>query len=137
MHGALGALIDKTHLGVLRVVHFAALAYLAYAAAGTRGVRLRSLPGVDLVSLVGRQTLAVFLAGLWLAQALGVVLDVAGRDPITVTLANVGGCALLVLAAAIAEWFKSSPWSAKRRKSADEQEAPGAGSSLPAVTTGP
>jgi hypothetical protein len=76
-----------------------ALAYLAYAAAGSRGARLRGLPGIGLVSLVGRQTLAVFLAGLWLAQVLGIALDLTGRSFLTTTLANVGGGTLLVLLA--------------------------------------
>jgi hypothetical protein len=135
MHGALGTLINKTHLGVLRVVHFAALAYVAYAVAGPRGMRLRGVPGVSLMSLVGRQTLAVFLAGLWLAQALGVALDIVGRNPTTVTLANIGGCALLVLAAALTEWFKAGPWSAKRPRPAGEPDSRGVSSSLPAVPT--
>jgi hypothetical protein len=116
-HAALGPLIDKTHLGLFRIVHFLALAYLAYAAAGVGGARLRGLPGIDLVSLVGRQTLAVFLAGLWLAQALGVALNLAGRNLATVTLANAGGCAALLLVAALVEWFKGAPWSAARARS--------------------
>jgi hypothetical protein len=115
VHQALGPLIDKTHLGVLRVVHFLALAYLAYLAAGFGGMRLARLPGIDIVALVGRQTLAVFLAGLWLAQTLGVVLDVIGRDVVSVTLANLGGCVLLVVVAALVDWFKGTPWAPKRQ----------------------
>jgi hypothetical protein len=114
VHQALGPLIDKTHLGLLRVVHFLALAYLAYAAAGAGGRRLAGLPGVAAVALVGRQTLAVFLAGLWLAQGLGVLLDVVGRDSLTLAAANAGGCLALVLVAALCEWFKSAPWSARQ-----------------------
>jgi hypothetical protein len=119
VHQALFPLIDKTHLGVLRVVHFIAVAYVAYMLAGEGGHRLRGI-FVAHVQRVGRQTLAVFLAGLVLAQALGVLLDVAGRSLATVTLVNLGGCALLMLVAAAAEWFKSSPWS----KTVPRREAP-------------
>jgi hypothetical protein len=108
VHRALFPLIDKTHLGIFRVVHFLSLAYLAYTFVGGRGWILGGWLGV--LRLVGRQTLAAFVAGLWIAQALGVLLDVTGRTTMTVTLANVGGCALLVCVAAVVEWVKSPPW---------------------------
>ncbi|HEX6012065.1 MAG TPA: OpgC domain-containing protein, partial [Geminicoccaceae bacterium] len=59
-NAVMAPLIDKTHLGALRVIHFLALAYLAYAVAGERGRCLRGA-WVDVVQLVGRQSLAVFL----------------------------------------------------------------------------
>src|SRR5215217_5297386 len=109
VHQALGPLIDKTHLAPLRVVHFLAIAYLAYTLAGEGGRRLAG-SFIPAIQLVGRQTLAVFLAGLVLAQALGVVLDVIGRGIATAALVNIGGCAVLLAVAAVSEWFKSSPW---------------------------
>jgi hypothetical protein len=121
VHQALAPLVDKTHLAPLRVIHFLAIAYLAYALAGEGGRRLRGSL-VPPVQLVGRQTLAVFLAGLVLAQALGVALDVVGRDFASVTLANIGGCLALVAVAAACEWFKSSPW-AHARKAAPHSAA--------------
>jgi hypothetical protein len=113
VHQVLAPLIDKTHLAPLRVIHFLAIAYLAYTLAGEGGRRLRG-SFVPSVQLVGRQTLAVFLAGLVLAQALGVVLDVIGRDFATVALANIGGCLALFAVAAFCEWFKSFPWAHAR-----------------------
>src|SRR5829696_369764 len=109
VHQALGAVIDKTHLAPLRIVHFLAIAYLAYTLAGEGGRRLQGSLA-PAVQLVGRQTLGVFLAGLVLAQALGVVLDVAGRSVATAALVNIGGCAVLLAVAGICEWVKSSPW---------------------------
>jgi hypothetical protein len=108
-NAALALLIDKTHLGALRVAHFLALAYLAYAVAGERG---RWLTGawVDVVQLVGRQSLAVFLASLVLAQLLGVFLDLAGRQASTFAVANLTGFAVLVAVARIIEWYKGEPW---------------------------
>jgi hypothetical protein len=108
VHQALAPVIDKTHLGAFRVVHFLAIAYVARAMAGEGGRRLHGAL-VARVRQVGRQTLAVFLTGLVLAQGLGVVLDVAGRDVAAVALANLGGCGLLMLVAITAEWFKSAP----------------------------
>lgn len=116
VHQALAPLIDKTHLGPFRIMHFLALAYVARVAAGEGGRRLHGAL-VARVRQVGRQTLAVFLAGLVLAQALGVALDVAGREAATVAVANLGGCALLIAVAVAAEWFKSFPWANAGRSS--------------------
>jgi hypothetical protein len=113
VHQALAPVIDKTHLGAFRVLHFLAIAYLAYILAGEGGRRLSGAL-VREASRVGRQTLPVFLSGLVLAQALGAGLDITGRSVLTVTIANLGGCALLMLVAATAEWFKSEPWSHAR-----------------------
>ncbi len=109
IHQALAPLIDKTHFGILRFVHFLALAYLAYVAAGEGGRRL-SGAGVDIIRLVGQQTLAVFLAGLVTAQLLGVVLDRVGRTELSMALANLGGFAVLIAVAVMVSWFKSPPW---------------------------
>src|SRR5207253_11373246 len=83
---------------------------LAYILAGEGGRRLSGAL-VREASRVGRQTLPVFLSGLVLAQALGAALDFSSRSVLTVAVANLGGCALLMLVAATAEWFKSEPWS--------------------------
>lgn len=106
---SLGSLVDKTHLGLFRYLHFLALAYLAWLLAGDNG---RALKGgfADLVQKAGRQALPVFLTGIVLAQALGVVLDVVGHGLIADACVNIGGCALLMLVAYVVEWFKSAPW---------------------------
>jgi hypothetical protein len=111
-HRALFPLLDKTHLGALRIVHFAALAYLAYSLAGDGGRRLVG-PLSSGLALVGRQTLAVFMTGLVLAQALGVALDQLGHGWAAQTFVNAAGCAILVGVAGLAEWFKGAPWAGK------------------------
>ena len=110
MHEALSWGIDKTHLAPLRVVHFLALAYVCDRAAGPKGSRLAGVPGVRLVAMVGRQTLAVFLAGLWIAQLLGVLLDLIGRGFVAATLVNVVGSVGLIAVAALVGWVKGAPW---------------------------
>ena len=109
-HETLSWAIDKTHLAPLRIVHFLALAYLCDRAAGPKGTRLAGMPGVSLLAMVGRQTLAVFLAGLWLAQLLGVLLDFVGRGFVAATLVNVGGSIGLIAVAAVVGWCKGAPW---------------------------
>jgi peptidoglycan/LPS O-acetylase OafA/YrhL len=109
IHDGLGWLIGKTNQGPLRYLHFLATAYLAYVAVGPHGRRLRGR-AVDLTRMVGRQTLAVFLVGLVVAQVAGMAMDAFGRDLGTSLLVNAAGCLVLVAAAKVTETFKSPPW---------------------------
>ena len=99
--------IDKPHFGIMRYVHFLALAYVAFILAGERGSALRG-PGWERVAMVGRQTLAVFLSGLVVAQLLGVVLDLV-RFPGVEIVVNVAGCAILYAIARFMTFWKASP----------------------------
>lgn len=118
-----GAWIDKSDFGLLRYVHFLALAYLAFAFAGDKGTRLmahgtsllariwgRILP---LIMKVGQQSLAVFIFSMVLARVNGFVLDNIGRDAFTWALVNLTGFGLLILCAYGAGWFKTHPWRAR------------------------
>ena len=72
---AIGFLTVKSEFGALRYVHFLALAYLGWVAAGPAGARLVA-GGLrrrvsTAVTRVGQQSLAVFVSGLFVAQALG------------------------------------------------------------------
>jgi hypothetical protein len=119
--GAVVPLIDKTDFGILRYVHFLALAYLAWVAVGPRGARLAPpdrdgagaqvwRTGLAVILKVGQQSLAVFIASMYLARLLGVALDVTGRTPLNAVLVNLAGMAILVAVAYGAGWFKSAPW---------------------------
>jgi hypothetical protein len=105
---ALAPLTDKTHFGVLRLAHFLALAYLAVHLVGPGGSRLKGV-AVTVISKVGQQTLAVFVSGMVTAQLLGMALDHAGRDPLTVAAANLAGFGVLVAVAYAVAWFKGMP----------------------------
>lgn len=109
VHDALGPWIDKITLGPLRYLHFMATAYLAFVAVGAGGKRLRG-PISDMLQTVGRQTLAVFLAGLVASQLAGILLDVMGRGPVRTALANLLGFVALFATAVVVAWFKSQPW---------------------------
>lgn len=112
---ALEPLWMKTGFGLLRYVHFLALAYLAWVAVGDGGRYL--LAGgwvgraVAVVQKVGQQSLAVFLASLAVAQAAGIARDAAGGSGLLVDLVmNLGGIATLVAVAYLVAWYKSEPW---------------------------
>lgn len=106
--------LDKTHFGALRYVHFLALAYVAWVAAGEGGRRLKGAGAwgriVTVTRKVGQQSLAVFLASMALAQTAGMVLDLTGRTMLTTAVVNVTGFLVLVVVAYSVAWFKSQPW---------------------------
>lgn len=116
-------LIDKSDFGILRYVHFLALAYLAWVLAGDKGSRLMAT-GTGILSRlwtrilaiilkVGQQSLAVFVVSMFTARLMGFAMDVMGRDTVTTLLVNaMGGCVLIVVAYG-AGWFKSQPWRVK------------------------
>ena len=119
-----GSLDSKTYLGVLRYVHFLALAYLAWALAGDGGRHLRrsGLAGaaITIVRHTGQQSLAVFVASLLIAQLLGVAIaenSIQGpEDPVytpqwVVNIINLLGFVLIVMVAYSARFFRSQPWS--------------------------
>lgn len=116
---AMTPLIDKTHYGILRHVHFLSIAYLAWIVAGEGGYRLIAGGAwgkfVRVVQKVGQQSLAVFLTSLVVAQSLGIIRDALGRTPLNTALANLTGFALLIATAYTVAWFKSAPWKAARK----------------------
>lgn len=107
-------LITKTDFGIFRYIHFLAIGYLAFWAVGEGGRRLQAsgIWGriVDIIRLVGQQSLAVFITSLVLAQFFGIVLDLIGRTTLNFALVNLFGFGCLIATAWIVTWFKSQPW---------------------------
>jgi hypothetical protein len=122
---------EKTDLHILRVLHFLALAYLVLSLIEPWRNRLDRGAGHMLV-LIGRQSLAAFLASAVLARLLGAVADMAGRSESVVALLNLTGFALILATAVAVGWFKRSPWAGPDRKPmAENQEQAVLGAALP------
>lgn len=107
----------KTEFGLFRYLHFLALAYLAWVAAGENGQRLLGhgptwSTFVRVVQKVGQQSLAVFMASLVLAQAAAILRDMVwGRGEWgPQVLTNLLGYLALVAIAYTVAWFKGQPW---------------------------
>ncbi len=115
-------LFDKSDFGVLRYVHFLALAYLAWVCAGVGGAHLRrgGLAGavIALIMRVGQQSLAVFATSMVMARVLGAVLDLAGGGMLAALAVNLAGFALIIAVARLAAFFKSKPWKTARPRPA-------------------
>ena len=112
--------INKTDFGILRYVHFLALAYLFWAAAGVKGHRLTAKGSgwaamlwrgtLAVILKVGQQSLAVFVFSMFFARLSGFVMDQIGRTTWNMVLANFIGIAALIIVAYSVAWFKSHPW---------------------------
>ena len=105
--------VRKTNFGIIRWLHFLALAYLMYCFFASREHWLRMAWAKPIIT-VGQQSLAVFLFSMVAAWALSMILDVHGRTWAMTALVNLFGFFLLWLVARIAGYFKSSPWRARR-----------------------
>jgi hypothetical protein len=119
---ALVPLMSKSSLAPFRVIHFLALAYLAWVAVGPRGERLsrgQHLPAVSgVLQVVGQHSLPVFAFGMLLSRLMGVVLDLVGRGSPAVAAVNIAGLALAVGLAYALAWLKDV------RRGALERTAP-------------
>ncbi len=119
-------LFDKSDFGPLRYLHFLALAYLCWVAAGDKGARLLAVGSgalargwqhvLAIILKVGQQSLAVFIVSMFTARVSGFVMDNIGRDTWTVVAVNFAGIGVLVITAYVAGWFKSQPWKPKGAK---------------------
>jgi len=118
-------------IGWLSLIHFAALAVLAYQLAPRAALAWLAGPGwftlVRLLRKVGSQSLAVFMTSVPLSQLCGLALDHLGSGLAALALVNVSGMAVLVGTAYLAGWFKGQPW-----RRAPEPRATGAPVGTPA-----
>jgi len=105
---------EKTDLHILRIVHFAATAYLVLSAVAHWRIRLDGPVGRHVIK-VGQQSLASFLLSLVVARIAGVGFEMTGGDATAAVLINLTGLGLVVAGAHLVGWFKSAPWSAPRR----------------------
>lgn len=111
--GALSALLgydgSPTALHPLRLLHVLALAYVVLSWIEPRRAALNRNPVACFVASVGRKTLPVFLVSIPAALSLGIVLDIVGRDALTIAVANFAGLAAVVATSRCVAWFDSDP----------------------------
>lgn len=125
---------EKTDLHPLRILHFLALTYLVLSLIDPWRSRLDQGFG-HLLIVIGRQSLACFLASLVLARLAATLADMAGRDELVVALVNLAGFAAIFATARVVGWFKSAPWTAPAtRVEASQTHSQPAGSPPMAIT---
>ena len=120
-------LINKTNFGILRYIHFLALAYLAVAVVGPKGARISVGPAnptlariwarvLPVITTVGQQSLAVFVFSMFYAVLLTALFDYVGRSNFSMIWVNILGAVGIALVAYVAQWFKAKPWAKKEAK---------------------
>ncbi len=109
LHGWVEPLYEKTRLGPLRILHFAALAYLVATLLERHGAWLRK-PAAECIRVLGRNSLAIFSLGLLLARLCGMVLDHTGHSLLPLLGVNLGGLALLIGIGQLLAWVHGKPW---------------------------
>ena len=117
-------LFAKTEFGILRYIHFLALAYAAWVLVGPKGDNIQPRGDglgarswtviLKVIMKVGQQSLAVFIASMYIARILGAIFDQVGKTHFTMFWVNALGFALIIAVAFGAGWFKSQPWKKKR-----------------------
>jgi hypothetical protein len=119
-------LIDKTDFGFLRYVHFLALAYLAWLAAGLAGENLTRTPFMQgltrIFTRVGQQSLAVFASSIVLARVLGAILNALGSGFWATLFVNVMGFFCIYAIASLVAFSKSEPWKTAKGKQSTSSE---------------
>jgi hypothetical protein len=117
---------DKTDFGIFRYVHFLALAYIAWFAAGVTGENLTKTKFMASLSRVltrvGQQSLAVFASSIVLARVLGAVLNELGSGFWASLFVNVLGFFVIYGVANLAAFSKSEPWKKARSKPVPVEE---------------
>lgn len=124
---------EKTDLHILRVLHFLALAYLVLSLIEPFRRQLDRGAG-HLLILIGRQSLATFLASVVLSRLAGVAADATGHSEPIVALLNLTGFALILVTAIVVGWFKSAPWAGPSTKPVPQREEERNDALLPAQT---
>jgi hypothetical protein len=100
---------DKTDLDVLQYLHFLASVYVVLVLLRGREEILLAPPLRPFVKC-GQQALAVFVSGMVLSHAGGMVFDHAGTGWRAQIAVNVVCFALLFGVARLVAWIKSTPW---------------------------
>ena len=117
-------LYAKSDFGILRYIHFLAVAYLSWVAVGVGGEKLISDgywgKTVKVIQKVGQQSLAVFVSSLVLARFMGILRDqIVARPqaPKDVNLVFILiSFAILIGIAYLVAWFKSTPWKKPKKR---------------------
>lgn len=130
-------LVSGDRIGLLQLLHLAALIVLGWAALGARGrqwlARDFVLKAVPVIRKVGTQSLAVFMSSIVLARFNGWVLDMIGRDAWKVAVVNLAGFAILIAVAYVVSWFKSQPWRGQGASAAQQTKSAADGRGQPRI----
>lgn len=129
LHAEMHPWLDKTQFGLLRGVHFLALAYVVRSLLKEREHWLAGRVARPILRM-GSQSLPVFAVAMALSYIGGMVFDRLGHGWLGLSVVNIGGGAGLMLSASLMAWLKSRPWRMPNA-AAPKVHAPGTGPGIP------
>lgn len=105
----LAPVLDKSHLGLLRWLHFLAMAYLLRHLFRNKQHWLQQ--GIQhWVVTMGQQSLPIFMFGACLSFMGGILLETMSMNLFNSALINIGGLGLMLLMARLLSWLDQKPW---------------------------
>ncbi len=116
-------LLDKHDLGILRYLHFLALAYVVVELLRGREWWLTTKWGTPILKC-GQQSLPVFMFSIVFSLLAGMGLDVLGRSWWSVIVVNGVAIAALIGVAYLLGWLKSNPWRGRQPDKAPPPSRP-------------
>ncbi len=102
-------MLNKNHEGILRYLHFLAMAYLVASFMRTRQHWLQSNLARPII-IMGQQSLPIFMLGTCLSFVGGMLLDGTNADLIDSLWVNLAGIGLMLITAQFLNWLEQKPW---------------------------
>lgn len=109
-------LVDKSHFGLLRYLHFLAMVYLVRIFTLKHQAWLNSWLAGKVINM-GQQSLPVFMIGSVLSLIGGILLETAEADVLDTACINLTGLGLMMLSAQLLSWLDQKPWKIRLEKS--------------------
>lgn len=103
------AWIDKSHLGVLRYLHFLALSYLVITFLRRRQHWLQTGLARTII-VMGQQSLPVFMISTCLSFLGGMLMNTPQPSLLESAWVNIAGLGLMMLLAELLNWLDRKPW---------------------------
>lgn len=102
-------LLDKSHLGLMRYLHFLAMTYLISLFMRSRQHWLQTGLAHKVIAL-GQQSLPIFMFGTCLSLIGGMLLDGTHAGLIDSAWINIAGLGLMLMMAQCLNWLDQKPW---------------------------
>lgn len=113
-------LVDKSHFGLIRFLHFLAMTYLVRIFMQKHQEWLNSWLAGKVINM-GQQSLPVFMMGSVLSLVGGILLETSDGDFVDSSFINVAGLGVMMLFAQFLNWLDQKPWKIFAKKSSYPQ----------------
>ena len=109
-------LVDKSHFGLLRYLHFLATIYLVRMFMLKHHAWLNSWLAEKIINM-GQQSLPVFMLGSVLSLLGGILLETAEGNVLQTACINLAGLGTMIISAQFLRWLDQKPWKIRLEQS--------------------